>query len=283
MNKINPRIIGIVALYDPKEKDIPLIEKYIDSLDYCILMDDTGKDNSAIFFNLLNEHKAEYIWNEHNLGLCASVNKGFKKACELEADWILVMNPDGTFSNNALDIFRQYISSADVSNVAIICPQYNFDRHKRKEKKGTQSISYTDMTGSLYNAKILQKLGYYDPNTYFYGLDTEFCLRAKQKGYKIIRCNEAVLNHHPAQTECIKIGNKIVFKYGKDKPERYYYQFRSGYYIHKKYHNLKQDMFMLYKYLKVIFLFDNKSMYLKCIRNAVKDAKEKYYGKYRID
>lgn len=275
------KIIGIVALYAPKTEDIPRIEKYVDELDYCILMDDTGKDNSSLFAEFLGKHKVEYIWNHENIGLCASVNYGFKKACEYGADWILVMNPDGTFSNNAISIFRNYIENNNTDKVGIVCPQYNFDRHQRKAKAGVEEISYTDMAGSLYNASILKKMNYYDPNTYFYGLDTEYCLRVIRKKYKIVRCNEAVLNHHPAHTEEIKIGNKVIFRYGKDKPVRYYYQFRSGFYIHNKYHDLKQDLFMIYKFLKVVLLFDQKQEYLKCIRQAKDDAKMKYYGAYR--
>lgn len=274
------RIIGIVALYNPKLENVPLIKKYVDELDYCILMDDTGKDNSFLFKEAFDKEKVEYIYNETNIGLCASVNKGFKRACELGADWILVMNPDGTFSNNAIEIFREYIKQNDTDEVAIMCPQYNFDRHPRKAKLGTTLIKYTDMAGSLYNAKILKKLGYYDQNTYFYGLDTEYCLRAIDNRYIIVRCNEAVLNHHPAHTECFKVGGKVIFRYGKDNPERYYYQFRSGFYIHAKYHDFKQDLFMTYKFLKVLFLFNNKHEYLKCIKQAKRDAKNKYFGHY---
>ena len=60
-----------------RAEDIPRIEKYVDELDYCILMDDTGKDNSSLFAEFLGKHKVEYIWNHENIGLCASVNLWF--------------------------------------------------------------------------------------------------------------------------------------------------------------------------------------------------------------
>lgn len=273
-------IIGLVAMYMPNKNEINNIDKYIKNLDYCFLLDDSAKDNSEVVDGLIKKYpdKVEYHLNVENMGLCKSVNEGFKLAIGKGADWILVMNPDGTFENNAIEIFKSYIGTNNTDEVAILCPQYNFDRHPRTAKKGISMIEYTDMAGSLYNAKILKKLGYYDVNTYFYGLDSEYCLRIKKTGYKIVRCNEAVLNHHPAHTEYIKLGN-LVFKYGKDKPERYYYQFRSGFYIHEKYHDIKQDVFMFYKFLKVLLLFDNKREYLKCIQEAKRDAKAKYYGK----
>lgn len=274
-------IVGLIMLYAPKKEDITRIEKYAYKLDYILLMDDTGVDSSSLFDKFIKLHKGKYICNKNNLGLTASANKGFKEAIKLGADWILIMNPDGTFSNDAISIYKKYIELNTTKDVAIVCPQYNFDRHPRQAKVGYKMVKYTDMAGSLYNAKILKELNYYDKNTYFYGLDTEYCLKVINKGYKIIRCNQAILNHHPAHTETLKIGKYTIFKYGKDAPLRYYYQFRSGYYIHEKYHNLKQDLFMVYKFLKVLFLFDDKKEYLIKIKEAKKDFKTRYFGPYK--
>lgn len=139
-------------------------------------------------------------------------------------------------------------------------------------------IEYPDMSGCLYNMKVLDKLGYYDQNTYFYGLDEEYCIRVRKNGYKIIQCSEAVLNHHPAETYCVRFLGKTVLKCGKDNPQRYYYQFRSGYYIHKKYHNLHNFMFCVYKFTKVVLFFDHKKEYFKMVRIGIMDAKNGFYG-----
>lgn len=277
------KIIGVIALYKPTEKDLNNIIKYVDQLDYCILMDDSGYDNKAIFLEIMKKYqgKIRYHLNEENCGLCVSVNKGFKIAIQLGANWILVMNPDGYFANDSIQIFKKYIANNDTSDVAILAPQFNFDRHPRTPHSGFKTIRYADMTGCLYNAAILKFLGYYDENTYFDGLDIEYCLRVKKNRCKIIECSEAVLNHHPAHTKDFKILNKRIFSYGIDSPVRYYYQFRSGYYIHKKHASLLNDLFMMYKYFKILFLFDNKNEYKKMVKKGIRDAKDGYYGKYR--
>ena len=277
--KIN-RIIGIIPLYQPKRQDFPNILKYINELDYCFLLDDTGKDNSFLCREIVNVNpdKIKYVCNKKNVGLCASVNNGFKLAKEKNADWVLIMNPDGTFQNNAIEIYRQFIDTQDTSSVAIISPVFNLDRRKRTASVGVKSVRFPDMSGCLYNIGLLDELGYYDQNTYFYGLDVEYCIRARKNGYKIIECSEAVLNHHPAETCCVKIFGATVFKYGKDNPQRYYYQFRSGYYIHKKYHDLYNFMFFIYKFIKVVLFFDNKKEYFKMIELGIKDAQKGFYG-----
>ena len=102
--KIN-RIVGVIPLYQPKKQDFPNILKYINDLDYCFLLDDTGKDNSFLCKEIVdvNPDKIQYVCNTENIGLCASVNNGFKLAKEKNADWVLIMNPDGTFQNDAVN------------------------------------------------------------------------------------------------------------------------------------------------------------------------------------
>ena len=78
MSKIN--IVGLVPIYNPTLDDIKNIENYVAELDYCYLLDDSEKSNDSIFRGLIdsNKDKVEYVHNETNLGLCASVNNGIK-------------------------------------------------------------------------------------------------------------------------------------------------------------------------------------------------------------
>lgn len=277
-------IIGVVALYKPKRSEIINIEKYIEGLDYCYLVDDSGEDNSEIFADFVERYKGkvEYYANTGNVGLCASVNNAITKAVNKGADWVLIMNPDGTFSTDAIKIYREYLKSNYSDDIAIIAPVFNIDRRPRQAGVGTQEITYADMTGCIYSTRVMNKIGSFDPKTYFYGLDSEYCLRIKKSGYRIIECSEAVLDHCPAQTREIKLFGKRVFAYGFDPPDRFYYQFRSAYYIHQKYGLNKTDFFMIYKMVKVILLFENKKSYFQAVRKGIRDAKNGYYGKMKF-
>ncbi len=282
MKKEKTIIVGLVALYKPKHEEMLNIEKYVNSLDYCFLIDDSGFSNKEVCSYILKKYpeKVEYYQNPQNMGLCASVNHGFKLAEEKGADWVLVMNPDGTFQNDAISIYREFISKERTENVAIIAPRFNIDRRKKVAGTGYVDIKYPDMTGCLYSIKILNKLGYYDENTYFYGLDLEYCLRVIKAKYRIVECSEAVLNHNPAETYEVKIIGKTILKVGKDVPLRYYYQFRSAHYIFRKYKSMYLLAFCIYKYLKVVFLFDRKKSYYEMISLGIKDSKRGFYGNF---
>lgn len=274
-------IVGIIPLFNPTEIEIKNIQSYVNTLDYCFLLDDSGYSNINLCkkLMLLYPKKVEYICNKTNVGLCATVNKGFHLAISKGANWVLIMNPDGTFKNDAISIYRKFIRNNGTEKIGIIAPVFNIDRRPKEAKLGCRAVKYPDMSGCLYNCNILKELGFYDINTYFYSLDVEYCIRVRKSGYQIIECSEAVLNHKPGETYEIKIFGKSIFKCGKDKPQRYYYQIRSGCYVHKKYHDSYNLFMTIYKILKVIFLFNNKLEYFRMILWAYKDAKRGYYGK----
>lgn len=273
------KIIGLIPVYKPNKQEVDNIGKYAGQLDECYILDDSGCSYEKLFEPLINKYpdKVHYHLNKKNLGLCVSVNDGYEIARQNGADWVLIMNPDGTFQNNAIGIYRDFIKKNDVSKTAILAPKFNIDRRKRSAGKGFKHIKYADMTGCLYNVEVFNKIGFYDVKTYFYGLDVEMCLRVNKMDYEIIECSEAVLNHQPAQTFEVKLFGKTIFRCGKDVPQRYYYQFRSAYYIDKKYHNLGNKMFHIYKWLKVVFFFDCKKEYFKMIKLGIVDAKRGYF------
>lgn len=272
------KIIALIPVYMPTNKEAENVYKLIEEVDEIIVLDDSGKSNKELFEKKSDSCRLIYYQNENNFGLTASVNNGFKMARKLGADWILVMNPDGYFEKGSVNNFRNLINSCACDRVAIIAPRYNLERRKRKAGSGSKQIKYPDMAGSLYNVRVLETIGYYDPKTYFYGLDTEYCIRARKAGYKIIECSSALLNHNPAVNyEVALLGHK-VFSCGKDTPQRYYYQFRSKYYIYKKYHNFHSWFSGVAKLLKVILFFDNKKEYFKMIKLGIYDAKQGFYG-----
>ena len=133
-------------------------------------------------------------------------------------------------------------------------------------------------SANLMNIKIFMANGMFEEKLFIDCVDYDYCQKALNNGYKIIRCNEAKLIHEPG-VEKVK---KILFydyKYGWMNETRFYYQIRNLNYLYDKYHVLKFKIIKLYKILKVIFLFDNKKEYFKMLQKGNKDFKNNVYGK----
>ena len=272
----------VMPAYNPSLEDYERLMSYASQADFCIVQDDSESSNENLFLSCFSNRSISvfYRWNGRNLGLVRSLNRGFAAAISMGADWVLVMNPDGIMAGNAIASYRRYIDNHEISSIAALFPTYDTERRPRKAALGVREVTYGDLSGTLFRSAVLKRIGLYDEKTYFYGCDVEWCLRARKAGYKFMEISEALIHHQPASTRRLKVFGRTIFSYGIDSPIRYYYQFRSGYYIHSLYHDVRQDAFMLFKLLKVIFLFDNKREYLRLHKKAKEDFLAGYFGSY---
>lgn len=277
------KVFCIVSLYQPKDVQKRNIVEYCSFFDKCIVIDDTGKELSIRDREAFENYRIEYISNYRNEGLCKTVNRGIKQALNEGADWIVVMDQDSIFDRHILEVYENAIKDHryELAIIAAFTPQYNYDRHKRNISKGYKDVTVSELSGTMLNVRVLEGVGLYDERFFTDGLDYEWCLRAKKLGYRIIRCNEAVLEHNPGETRITKLLGLIDFHYGWHTPERYYYQFRAGLMLHHMYHDLYCDTAFIYKLFKAYALFENNADYKKAWQQAKEDYKAGYFGKYK--
>ena len=122
-------------------------------------------------------------------------------------------------------------------------------------------------SGCLFNCEIFKKQNGFMEELFVDGLDMDYCFKSHEKGYRIIECGEAVINHHPAETKSF-----LGFKYGIASPNRYYMQARALIWCWKRYKKPRMFGFYLYKWFKVLFLFPNKKMYVRKMIEGTKEA-----------
>ncbi|WP_197025163.1 glycosyltransferase [Butyrivibrio proteoclasticus] len=275
----NVFVVGIVSIYNPIPEYKKNIVKLANMVDLLIIMDDSDVSTISIWDSIISDH-IRYIWNSGNLGLCKSVNIGIEHAIKENADWIVFMDQDSEPQNNIISIYKSYIENNNTSEVAMLTPQYNYDRHPRTAKSGYREVTLTNLSGSMVSVDVLRIVGKFDEKFLIDGLDHEWCLRAKKKGYKIFECSQAVLNHNPARTKYISFLGKNIIGFGVSTEERHYYQIKSCLQIISKYKDALSFKILIVKIIKSIFLYGNTNKYLMATRKAFHDYRRGYYGKY---
>lgn len=276
------KIGAVVVLYHPARQEYENIRDYCSSLDELILIDNSEQSSESIVQKVFGDIKAceiKYLFSDGNLGLCGGMNKGMRIAFEDGCDWCYTNNPDSRFGNDLTSIYKKILLNEQDPNIAIVGPQYSYDRRNLKKGKGVYEVEWLMMSGCLVNVSLFLQVGGFDERLFLDGLDVEFCLRLKQKGYRVLECREAVLIHQPAVTKSKKI-LWYTLKYGWDKPVRYYYQARADVFIitHYKTNFGKKDLFI--RFMKILLLFDNKKEYFSAFRQGIMDAKGDKWGIY---
>lgn len=272
------RIIGIVSLYNPRLEYCKNLKTLKEMVDLLVIIDDSPQCCKKIVKTIF-DRKTLYLWNGENIGLSRSLNKGIEIAIKNKADWILFMDQDSFPQSTMIKLYQDCIISKGNIKIALLAPQYNYDRHRRAANNAQKEIKVTNLSGCLVNIDVIKKVGAFDERFYIDGLDFEWCLRARRQGYKIIRVNSVVINHNPAVTRSMKLFPGIIIKYGWDTYIRYYYQFRSSFLIHSMYSDYF-DFYFIAKLFKICVFFNDKSKYLKSLRKARTDFKNGYFGRY---
>ena len=264
------KIAAVVILYNPTSDVLTNIETYKNYVDYVICVDNTNNDNFKTYCS-----DYTYIPLYENKGIATALNIGVKKAEFYACDSVLTMDQDSSFANNIIGIYRTYLKSLS-KDVKMLVPSYIFSRAKNVEKD--QFITFAMQSAALIEISVFHEIGYFEEKLFIDVVDYEFCLRLISRKYRILQIAKAKLNHSPAHTKDFSVFG-FKFAYGYDSCVRYYYQARNLLYVGCLYRQPYLFFFLIYKFLKIVFLFENKFQYLKFFLRGIFDVFRNKFGK----
>lgn len=266
------KIAIIVILYNPKNIVCNNIKTYANYADKLILVDNSENNNLYIAQMFSN---SIYIPLYKNYGIAKAINIGCDTAIKQNCQWIITMDQDSSFFN---DIITKYKVRLALNDIGMLIPYYSYDRTNKKLLQD-RTVKLAMQSAAMISTKVYKQVGPYEEKLFIDGVDYDYCYRIRKKGYKILQCHDAILQHSPAETKQIKYFC-CTFKYGIASPVRYYYQSRNLLYLLFKYKDLKILVIWLYKLFKICFLFPKKTKYIYFFFKGIKDFITKNFGIY---
>ncbi len=254
-----------------------------------IVVDNKSKDNSM---NMLDRYgdKVIKIYNESNLGITEGNNIGIKKSIELGCEYTLLLNNDTLFED---DLFEKLIQKSkeysivvpkiyffNSSNIWYVSGYYSkirctskhrFFMQKEKQNMYKDYCDYSPTCCMLLKNDVFDKVGFMDNDYFLYYDDTDFCMRLKNKGYRI-----GIVNN-------IRFYHLVSMSSGKSSKTSIYYMFRNKLIFMKK---NKTNFFFFFRWMNrvlsniklILFWITDKEKYSICLK-AYKDFKNKNYGR----
>jgi rhamnosyltransferase len=152
----------------------------------------------------------------------------------------------------------------------------------------TEEVFTAITSGNIINLAVWKKIGYFNEKLFIDGVDWDYCIRLQQEGYKIVRFNNIMLEHHLGST----VQHKNIFK--KDitihqhNGLRRYYMTRNWLYLTFKYGLVYPrfsfaTMKSLLREIKNILLYESgKSVKLYWVYKGFVDFLSGSYGKKNV-
>lgn len=241
--QIQSKVLSIIVTHNPEIEKLRELMTQLQKKSYsAIIIDNNSKNILEI-----EETKGKFylIKNESNHGLAAAQNLGIFFAKKKGFDYVFLLDQDSLFIGNTLyQLYSEMIQLREhFGNVAALGPLHAPDRKgeiffphisiskagipkKIIPKRNTKpaEVSSIISSGSLVPTEIFDKIGLMREDLFIDLIDTEWCLRATYKGYRIYSSTCAVLAH--------EIGQKTISFFGfcvpLHTPDRRYYKAKNS-------------------------------------------------------
>ena len=207
----------IVVAYNVKDLVMECFDKIkasVDSLKKEIIFVDNGSSDGTVESVKRYFPEVLVIASEENLGFSRANNLAYQRSA---GEYVLMLNSDAFISKDTLqktvDIMKRYdgcgilgCEMTDSEGRALLnprsfptpwrtflissgIPQRPLLKHARCQSGSRCEVFETDwMSGSflLTRRSVIEEIGFLDKDLFFYYDDSDFCLRAKRKGWKVM-------------------------------------------------------------------------------------------------
>ncbi|MDO8638554.1 MAG: glycosyltransferase family 2 protein [Candidatus Daviesbacteria bacterium] len=216
----------VVLNYKVKDEVLECIKSLTLSLGFnrdfkVLVIDNNSIDGSA---EAIKKYfpKISLIENSDNFGFTGGNNIGIKYALERGANYILILNPDTVVEKNTI---KNLLSEANKYQTGIIGPKIYFGedrkiwyaggvldmrnvlgKHRGVDEKDSGQYNkagetdYVTGAAMLVSSEVFNKVGLFDERYFLYYEDADFCVRAKQAGFKVWYTPHSTVYHKNARS-----------------------------------------------------------------------------------
>ena len=239
-------IYAVIVTYNPDLDSLArLLERLQPQLDQIVVVDNASSGSIGKLAKLVAAAQAVLIENPSNLGIAEALNQGASIAREAQADYLAFFDQDSLPAEDMVATLFNAFESKQVQgiNVAAVGPSYTdvkgqhdapfvrIDgiRLRRVEcaEHQTVSVDHLISSGSLLSMSALADIGGMENGLFIDYVDTEWCLRAKSKGYQLYGVADATMSHDLGDSLVSFMGRKLHVH----SPLRYYYLIRNGVWV----------------------------------------------------
>jgi GT2 family glycosyltransferase len=241
------RVCAVVVTYFPPHSVVKNVKLLAEQADEVVVVDNGTAGASAEYLKQLQDiPKVTLIRNGQNLGIAAALNIGARYAIEHGYPWLATFDQDSRVPPDYLrNIFAGRDSIQLDAHLAILSPIFydeSINQIWSLGKGGVSKGSYIEIdaaisSGSVMSTQLFAEAGFFDESLFIDYVDFDFCLRCRQKGYKIIQLNSVVLNHNLGRNTSHKILGIGISTTNHSSIRRYYIT-RNRLVVYGRYSNL---------------------------------------------
>lgn len=277
-------VCAVITTYRPNDGFYQRILCAIDQVGFIIIVDDGDCSQNVLKLRkwFKNNLKIHLHHNVSNVGIANSLNKGVYIAKDRGYRWILTLDDDSLIKPGMVKKLINGLENIKLNKpIGIIGMSWAETSRKKEEKPNREKVSYSEKrgiitSGSFFSTETYDIIGQFREEFYIDSVDYEYCLRARRKGFAVVKLDEIGFSHSLGQSKVVKVlGLEILIE--NHEASRVYYGSRNSSVLALEY--LREDplysfavLFRQIKILCIVLLFEVSK--INKIRNMIIGVKD---------
>jgi GT2 family glycosyltransferase len=192
------KAVIVVPLFDPDDDVVENVRAMAQQA-HVVCVDDGSPGSAADVLDrtaslpgvTLSTHAA-------NLGIAAALNTGAKLALRDGADVVVTLDQDSRPGGSHVERMLEELNSAEAGDIGVVGPGFIAGRPIHGDVLlGTDTVTVPELmqTGLAVPRRTFDQVGYFDERFFIDAVDTEFCLRVRRVGLRVVAVPDMDIEH----------------------------------------------------------------------------------------
>lgn len=225
------RICAGIITYNPTLTDVSTcLEALCNQVERVIIVDNASKNVKSLQEVVSKYANVTLVKNSQNIGFAKALTQVFKWAKSQGFNWVLTLNDDSVVPSNMISEYKKILENqgslvnqknAKNSKIAIVCSLLK----NRLDGTILHSKCHEDeciTSGSLTSVEAWAKIGGFDEWLEIDGVDFDFSRRLVRAGWKIVECQNVIMEHQIGKARSINLIIKHPIVWNHNANRKYY-------------------------------------------------------------
>lgn len=221
---------GIIT-YNPTLTDVSTcLEALCNQVERVIIVDNASKNVKDLQEVVSKYANVTLVKNSQNIGFAKALTQVFEWAKSQGFNWVLTLNDDSVVPSNMISEYKKILENqgslvnqknAKNSKIAIVCSLLK----NRLDGTILHSKCHEDeciTSGSLTSVEAWAKIGGFDEWLEIDGVDFDFSRRLVRAGWKIVECQNVIMEHQIGKARSINLIIKHPIVWNHNANRKYY-------------------------------------------------------------
>ncbi|WP_422113882.1 glycosyltransferase [Gardnerella sp. DNF00622A] len=225
------RICSGIITYNPTLIDVSTcLEALCNQVERVVIVDNASKNVKSLQEVVSKYANVTLVKNSQNIGFAKALTQVFEWAKSQGFNWVLTLNDDSVVPSNMISEYKKILESqgnlvnqknAKNSKIAVVCSLLK----NRLDGTILHSKCHKDeciTSGSLTSVEAWQKIGGFDEWLEIDGVDFDFSRRLVRAGWKIVECQNVIMEHQIGKARSINLIIKHPIVWNHNANRKYY-------------------------------------------------------------